>query len=628
MIPVEEAPRHIFFLNPYADEPFPHCPRCHTSTNPRTRILLLHVKPNIAVPLKAKCRYCTECDLLIAHKHELRAELEARLPPGVWKASGGEFVAVGSLDRARLGRVPLEELTMEEALEAFRPFLAVTHFERVQDDSGVWFEEQASPSPLAASELPVPELAELERLPQTDETWEVGVRQMPVWVTGSHEEPFRPYTTLVVSPSQSVVIFQELAPKPPTPDMVRDTLWKAMCMPIMAAGEARRPATVHVDDEALAKALQPELAKLGVDCRVQRFQLLDEVFDDLNAFLADEEERLPGLLDTPGVTPELVDLLFEASAEFYRLAPWQWLYNEDLFAVRYPLPDGEWRYVSVMGNAGMEFGLAVFESLEDFNLATALIDPELAVGQITYRALSFEEAVAVPFSDLDAIEKYGWEIAAEDAYPVPLTFTRDRRVVRPGPEELEWYVVTLRAIAKFVEEYWPKTEGEVPEPIAIDLTVPLGEQEAEVELRYPADTITEEEFMAAGQQVFRFKVRRGRRGRIKHFELLGNQTLGDFDAILRNAFNLDPFDHLSGFWIAGERGLPDLELGTIEPFGGGDAADILIGFLDLEVGDMLKYVYDFGDWIEYTITLEAITDREEGVEYPRVIEPPRRKRIP
>jgi hypothetical protein len=410
--------------------------------------------------------------------------------------------------------------------------------------------------------------------------------------------------------------------------MVRDTLWKAMRMPIMAAGEARRPATIHVDDERLAKVLRPELEKLGVACRVRAPQLLDDVFDDLNAFLSDEGERLPGLLDTPGVTPELVGLLFEVAAEFYRLAPWERLYNEDLIAVRYPLPDGEWRYVSVMGNAGMEFGLAVFESLEDFNLAATLIHPELAVGRMTYRALSFEEAMRVPFADLDAIEKYGWEVAARDAYPVPLVFTRDRRVLRPSAEELEWYVVTMRAIAKFVEEYWPEAEDEVPEPLAIDLTVPLGEREVEVELRYPADTITEEELMAAGQQVFRFKVRRGRRGRIKHIELLGNQTLGEFDAILRSAFNLDPFDHLSGFWITEGRGLPDLELGTIEPFGGGDAADILIGFLDLEVGDTLKYVYDFGDWIEYTITLEAITDREEGVEYPRVIESPRRKRIP
>ena len=41
--------------------------------------------------------------------------------------------------------------------------------------------------------------------------------------------------------------------------------------------------------------------------------------------------------------------------------------------------------------------------------------------------------------------------------------------------------------------------------------------------------------------------------------------------------------------------------------------------LGLALGDELKYVYDFGDWIEHRITLEAITEPQPDVKYPRVL---------
>jgi len=39
--------------------------------------------------------------------------------------------------------------------------------------------------------------------------------------------------------------------------------------------------------------------------------------------------------------------------------------------------------------------------------------------------------------------------------------------------------------------------------------------------------------------------------------------------------------------------------------------------------DQLKYVFDFGDWIEHTLTLVAIHPAEQGVEYPREVYKPR-----
>ncbi len=64
----------------------------------------------------------------------------------------------------------------------------------------------------------------------------------------------------------------------------------------------------------------------------------------------------------------------------------------------------------------------------------------------------------------------------------------------------------------------------------------------------------------------------------------------------------------------------EVDLGDIEPFGGGSGADVHVAGLGLKPGDELKYVYDFGDWIEHLITLEEIVEPEARAEYPRIVE--------
>jgi hypothetical protein len=51
--------------------------------------------------------------------------------------------------------------------------------------------------------------------------------------------------------------------------------------------------------------------------------------------------------------------------------------------------------------------------------------------------------------------------------------------------------------------------------------------------------------------------------------------------------------------------------------GEGDAADVTIAELELAVGSKMKYVFDFGDWIEHVLTLEAIEPPRSAAEYPR-----------
>jgi len=124
-------------------------------------------------------------------------------------------------------------------------------------------------------------------------------------------------------------------------------------------------------------------------------------------------------------------------------------------------------------------------------------------------------------------------------------------------------------------------------------------------------------------QVYRFKAAFWhRKGLWRRIEIQGGQTLADFDDILRTAFHHDHSDHLSGFWKLVRRGqsrrFREVDLGSINPFEGGEAADVQVASLSLRPGDALKYVYDFGDWIEHRLELESIAEPEEKTSYPRI----------
>lgn len=126
------------------------------------------------------------------------------------------------------------------------------------------------------------------------------------------------------------------------------------------------------------------------------------------------------------------------------------------------------------------------------------------------------------------------------------------------------------------------------------------------------------------KQVYRFKAAFWHNKSLwRRIEIQGGQTLGDFDVTLRTAFQHDLSDHLSGFWKLVRRGqsrrFREVDLGNINPFEGGGAEDIQIASLSLKPRDALKYVYDFGDWIEHRLELESIVESEKKISYPRII---------
>jgi 5-methylcytosine-specific restriction endonuclease McrA len=63
-------PKYSFMVNPYPEERVSRCPLCDRKTGQRKIPILIHVNPKHLIALNYTCRYCRDCDLLIAHKHE------------------------------------------------------------------------------------------------------------------------------------------------------------------------------------------------------------------------------------------------------------------------------------------------------------------------------------------------------------------------------------------------------------------------------------------------------------------------------------------------------------------------------------------------------------------------------
>lgn len=119
-------------------------------------------------------------------------------------------------------------------------------------------------------------------------------------------------------------------------------------------------------------------------------------------------------------------------------------------------------------------------------------------------------------------------------------------------------------------------------------------------------------------KIFQFKAAFiNRKDLWRNIEIRDDQTLSDFDYILRDVFHHNHDDHLSQFF----RGKPwsSEGFGEVTPYGECKGSNKHISSLGLSIGDTMTYVYDFGDDIRHKVTLEKVTEPKKGIVYPRVI---------
>ncbi len=309
----------------------------------------------------------------------------------------------------------------------------------------------------------------VEHLPQEEDVWQADFRQLPGWVRGSGGQKVRPWTILVASQTNDVVLAHDMAEEAPSAALLWDTVVMALRQPV--AGEPHRPTVLQVRPGEHWDALRPAFEEIGVSLEVtEELGLMDALVEELVEHLGVQRE--PGLLDVPGVTPERARGFYEAAAPFYRRAPWRKVGYESALRVDCPRFSGGPWYAVLMGQSGLTMGLALYE---DLNLLRRLwasdgSDEENARESVA-TSVTFGEEADVPVGDVEAARRHGWPVAGPDAYPSIFHKERGLSMRPPLAWELELMEGCLRAVPDFVD----RRRQDDPTPEEVTVAVAGGE---------------------------------------------------------------------------------------------------------------------------------------------------------
>lgn len=330
-------------------------------------------------------------------------------------------------ERREPARPAAIEVRSKELYEAWRPICETLEIELLLCKSlpacEAAMEESSRASDLAglassvlrdaaAGELPSP-----DTLPQqVGESWIADVRPLPTWFE-DEGTMIRPMMSMVIDDSNQALLMQDMAIER---DADEELLWRVLLAAMAGPqdGDPRRPARIGFRTAELVERFGPRLAE---------FNIVAEVVGQLDAidFMADELGRRmsgpdlpPALVDVPGITSERMRAFFQAAALFRKKAVWRQVPSDAILRVDRIAPEGPSWFGAVMGQSGMTYGLALYESLEDLlALMSGQIQAHEDAIKISSLSMTFGEAFDISPRDLDAQQREGWPVAGNEGYP-------------------------------------------------------------------------------------------------------------------------------------------------------------------------------------------------------------------
>jgi tetratricopeptide (TPR) repeat protein len=322
-----------------------------------------------------------------------------------------------------------------------------------------------------------------KRLPRQDDVWQADVRQMPNWLEDGGQL-VRPWVVVVASRTTNLVLGHQMVEEKPAAAALWDTLVQAMQHPL--AGEAHRPSEIQVKPLDLWEGLRPHLQEIGTAPEVrEELDLVDRMVEDMFEHICGKPR--PGLLDAPGVTPETVAGFYAAAAELFRRAPWKKVGYEAAIRVECDKYQGGPWYAVLMGQSGLTAGLAVYEDLGQLRrLWAGEQQDEENARQTVATSVTFGEPWELAVADVDAAQRYGWQVARPDAYPSIFHKERGMSMRPPLAWELELLEGCLRAIPDFIER------RRQDDPTREEMTVPVASGELRLALSWVVEPEEEE----------------------------------------------------------------------------------------------------------------------------------------
>ena len=136
-------PKYSFVFNPYPDQRISRCPFCEKKTGQRKIPLLVHIDPLHLIALNYTCRYCQDCDLLIAHKHEIEHSLTYLFLQMDPEVIGNDYLVIGTMERKVWREGVKHSMEMNEIMPHVSDF--VTYYKELRLTQPGWFRDDQEP---------------------------------------------------------------------------------------------------------------------------------------------------------------------------------------------------------------------------------------------------------------------------------------------------------------------------------------------------------------------------------------------------------------------------------------------------------------------------------------------------
>ncbi len=329
--------------------------------------------------------------------------------------------------------------------------------------------------------------------PQKEEAWYLAVRRLDLWIAPPDQEPYQPDSIWVYNLDLGLVQAVTVTQPGPEPAEILDLFLQALEEPPPSIqAPPHHPTRIYLEDADLLPILKPIADAFYIEISFHpQPDVIDDVVDEMALHLSEKaDEALPGLLSQEEVTPPLIRDLFKATAQFYLAAPWNLLDNFQTLGIQV-LPDPHTYVVLILGNAGMEYGLNIFQSWEDFEV---FISQASSVGEKLpgdgLLVMYFDDASYLPPADLKDIKRYRWQVINKQNYPIPLILNSAGIMKRPDRQDIHLLEAVLWAIPPFLAEHLKPDQLGDYYPVERVIPILTHEGKKEIGITYPAGELS------------------------------------------------------------------------------------------------------------------------------------------
>ena len=136
-----------FSLNPYPELRFSTCPDCEKKTGQRKVPLFIHVEPHNPIFLNYTNKYCSHCDMLIGHKHEIEHLLRIAFEEINSDIIGNSYMLIGTVENKVWKGNLVQKLPLNELRNYVHDFKSI---QTISMTIGGWFLEGKEPPVMEA----------------------------------------------------------------------------------------------------------------------------------------------------------------------------------------------------------------------------------------------------------------------------------------------------------------------------------------------------------------------------------------------------------------------------------------------------------------------------------------------